>query len=571
MRSGGKTSAERTLFHRSVQVGVVAALTLVLMVAALLPGVGLTSAAEAEQSSTRVATRRPAAAPSAGPTNRQRVIVDFDRSVERSMIRQTIADLALHRAEFHRLVPHQPTAAVTLEPSDIRRLRADRRVLSVKVDGLARPAQVAEIAEVVSGAQTVGAPNLWAGGRTGEGAVVAVIDTGVDANHPFLAGKVIAEACFSSVDGTDVSTDRVSLCPNGERSESGSGAASPTIPACLNDAGENLCGHGTHVAGIIAGSDPATGATGVAPDADIVAVQVFHRMGDDLIAYTSDIVAALAWLDAFDGEVQGRRLAAVNLSLGGGRYFGDCDNDARKPMIDALAADGVITTVASGNRGWTDSVQAPACVSSAVAVAASDAGDRPAFYSNVSASVDVFAPGSNVVSAIPGGGFEARWGTSAAAPHVAGAAALVSTKTRTLSETRTLIGSSATYLCGGSACRPRLSLAAAFNGSPGLQVSVAYSSSELEAIDQAATRLGRSPEELQRIGAGLFAFLVATDGAAEPLTTTPALGRDGTLTSVLTFAEVAALDRLARTWGVQRDVAAKVATQLIVYLLATSR
>src|SRR5262249_39364770 len=119
-------------------------------------------------------------------------------------------------------------------------------------------------------------------GATGQGQAIAILDTGVQSSHPFItAAKVVAEACFSNSAGTGVS-----LCPNGQRSQTGRGAADPTVPACQN---MFLCSHGMAVAGIAAGLNSTPGnpagspANGVARNASIVAVQVFTRFDDDAI------------------------------------------------------------------------------------------------------------------------------------------------------------------------------------------------------------------------------------------------------------------------------------------------
>src|SRR5262245_14779771 len=135
----------------------------------------------------------------------------------------------------------------------------------------------------------IGAPLAWNAGLDGAGRAVAVLDTGVDANHPFLAGKVIREACFSR------------SCPNGARFEEGPGAARP----CSLSARD--CRHGSHVSGVIAGSGQDGGGAeikGVAPGAAIVAIQVFSAVSDCgshaeapcARTFTSDYLAALEWV-----------------------------------------------------------------------------------------------------------------------------------------------------------------------------------------------------------------------------------------------------------------------------------
>ncbi len=262
-------------------------------------------------------------------------------------------------------------------------------------------------------------------GVLGTAHTVAVLDTGVDASHPFLQGRVVAEACYSNTEGV---SGRTSLCPDGSAVQIGPGAGQP----CALDG----CWHGTHVAGIAAGArttatDPAITVDGMAPGARIMSVQVFTRVDQDcpggsascLMAHSSDIIAGLERVK----EVRERhRVSVVNLSFGEREPFSSpCDGHVLEPAIDELASAGVATVAATGNQGWTDGVSAPACVRAAVAVGATTHSDEVAVYSNGHPTmVDLLAPGG-VSSSLPGGDFGSRQGTSMAAPHVAGAWALL--------------------------------------------------------------------------------------------------------------------------------------------------
>ena len=305
-----------------------------------------------------------------------------------------------------------PLAALTVDEAGLLGLAADAPVRRIWRDELRR----ASLAESVP---RTGAPRVWSIGPTGRGQAVAVLDTGVDATHPMLAGRVTAEACFSSMDGALAAT---SVCPGGLLRVEGPGSAAPCLVAG--------CEHGTHVAGIAAGGREAL--AGVAPEASIVALQVFTRFGSwtacggsppCIASYTSDQVAALDWLLA---RHESLGVVAANMSLGGGMSSVPCDDlEPTAPAIAALRAAGVATVVAAGNDGYSGALSYPACVSSAVSVAGADDEGFLQYGSNFASQVTLIAPGYEIVSGVPGGGYASLSGTSMAAPHVSGAVALL--------------------------------------------------------------------------------------------------------------------------------------------------
>ncbi|WP_246609253.1 S8 family peptidase [Nonomuraea rhizosphaerae] len=312
--------------------------------------------------------------------------------------------------------------------ADLEKIAEQSDVVSIRTDRLSAPT----LAESVS---LIGADRAHRVGVTGRRTSVVVLDTGIDNDHPVFDGRIVAQACFSSASPAENSTP---LCPNGEQFQIGPGAADAETPACMNGAPEpqvGLCYHGTHVADIAAGSEaPDFPYDGVAPDAGIIAVQVFSRFdnspdcGDEsacIMAYDSSVLTGMAYAELVADQYN---VAAVNLSLGGGEYTEPCDaGDGAdfKASVDALLDQGAATVVAAGNSGLDAAVSWPACVSTAVAVGATDNGDGVAPFSNRGPLLDLFAPGVDIEAAVTGDQYAVLSGTSMAAPHVTGSFALL--------------------------------------------------------------------------------------------------------------------------------------------------
>ncbi|MEM9773132.1 MAG: S8 family serine peptidase [Chloroflexota bacterium] len=314
--------------------------------------------------------------------------------------------------------------------------------LTVNEEGLNALAKLPEVVHVQEDIQLtvsldstipiVGADEAWAEGYTGRGQTVVVIDTGIDRNHPFFQNRVVSEACFSNAGGEGGGT---SLCPNGQSSQTGLGASDPKTGACLYN-GTNLCVHGTHVAGIAAGEN--SDFSGVAPDANLVGIQAFTRIDsfDCIIGtllpacLTSNFSDILLSLEHVYTELRfDHTIASINMSLGGEKHSDQSACDAAYPsvtqIIEQLKDAGIATVIASGNDSWTDSLSMPGCISHAIAVGSIDDDESIASYSNIHPMVDLLAPGSKVSSAVPGPTYESFSGTSMAAPHVAGAWAVL--------------------------------------------------------------------------------------------------------------------------------------------------
>lgn len=313
-----------------------------------------------------------------------------------------------------------PLVVLDVDTATLALLRTLPGVIDIDLDDLS----YTTLAESTA---LIGAPAAWASGYSGAGQTIVILDTGVDTTHPFLASKVVAEGCFSNAAGTGAG---VSVCPLQlpDSILAGSG-----VPCTING-----CDHGTHIAGIAAGhSTQSVAFSGVARDARLASLQVFTQLASGcgskpspcIASYRSDQLAALDYVVALSTI---HSIAAVNMSLGSGSTTTACDTDTRKVAIDLLWMLNIATIVSSGNDGASNALSYPACISSAISVGATRDGgvgatpvDTVATFSNSSSGLRLLAPGQTITSSVPGGGYASLDGTSMAAPHVAGAWAVI--------------------------------------------------------------------------------------------------------------------------------------------------
>jgi len=207
---------------------------------------------------------------------------------------------------------------------------------------------------------------------TGEGVTVYVVDTGIQTTHPDFGGRARI--------GFDVVGDGM--------------------------AGTDCNGHGTHVAGTIGSAT-----YGVAKQASLVAVRVLNCSGS---GSNSGVIAGIDWVT----NNRGPGPAVANMSLGSGAST-SVDTAVKKSTMS-----GVTYVVAAGNSNADACRYSPARVSEAITVGATTTTDARASYSNFGSCLDLFAPGSSITSTWLAGGAATISGTSMAAPHVAGVAAL---------------------------------------------------------------------------------------------------------------------------------------------------
>ncbi|NMO50905.1 S8 family serine peptidase [Actinoplanes sp. TBRC 11911] len=278
--------------------------------------------------------------------------------------------------------------ALTTGPATARTLRPgiDRIYLDGKL----------KLSDDISASQ-IGAPTAWQQGLDGTGVTVAVLDSGIDATHPDFAGKIVASQNFT----TEPSTD-------------------------------DLYGHGTHVASIIAGSGAESGGKykGVAPGAKLAIGKVCEAAG---FCDESAVLAGMQWA--------AQTAPVVNMSLGG---YDAPDMDPTEQAVEDLTAEyGTLFVIAAGNRGGPGrgTIDSPASAPSALAVGSVDYADR-LYYSSAKGpnqgdgaiKPDITAPGVNITAARAANGhigdpapagYANMTGTSMATPHVAAAAAII--------------------------------------------------------------------------------------------------------------------------------------------------
>ncbi|HXV99408.1 MAG TPA: S8 family serine peptidase [Anaerolineae bacterium] len=244
----------------------------------------------------------------------------------------------------------------------------------------------------------ISAPRVWAEtGFRGQGIKVAVVDTGIDEAHPDFAGRIVASKSF------------VSSSPHDDN------------------------GHGTHVAGTIAGSGAKSGGkyVGVAPAARLYIAKVLRANGSGSM---STVMAGIEW------AVLEQKVQIINLSLGGS---GSCDGtDALSTLVDeAVRQAGVVVCVAAGNEGPDGrTIGSPGCARYVITVGAVDDNDRVARFSSRGPTADgrtkpdIVFPGVGIIApraantrlgTIIEEGYIASDGTSMATPHASGVAALM--------------------------------------------------------------------------------------------------------------------------------------------------
>jgi cysteine-rich repeat protein len=286
-------------------------------------------------------------------------------------------------------------------------------------------------ASLNQGRLLTGASQAVANGYFGAGLTVAVLDTGIDTDHPDLSDDLLTERCYCEGSPSPAS----GCCPAGTDTQTGAGSA------------EDDDGHGTAIGGIITSSG-AVAPPGIARDAGIVAIKVLDANG---MGNFADVAAALDWLLTHHATFG---VTAVNLSFGDHAEYPDpaaspCAGSLTAIAIEDLAAAGVAVFAASGNDAHTDGISFPACVAEAISVGGvydgalgnvswcgttcdttlctdiGTAADDFVCHTNSDEILDLLAPDWRTLTSEIGGTANNFGGTSAATPYAAALAVLL--------------------------------------------------------------------------------------------------------------------------------------------------
>ena len=237
----------------------------------------------------------------------------------------------------------------------------------------------------------INAIQMWKRGYTGQGAVVAVLDTGCNVLHPYIKHSIIGGVDFtaSSKKGASDVTDKN--------------------------------GHGTHVCGIIsAARNMKNGMSGVAPDAKLLILKVLNADGSgDIDPILKAIHFAINWRGKND-----KRINLIGMSFGTKQHYPELEE-----AVDRAAKNGILVVTAAGNDGdgdeGTGEILYPGYYGSVLQVGASNINDEPAEFSNSNKHLDIVAPGVDILSLGLKNDYTVMSGTSMACPHVIGGAALL--------------------------------------------------------------------------------------------------------------------------------------------------
>ena len=310
----------------------------------------------------------------------EQVIVVFNNTPDSHLVGQY--------GQVHRVFHIIPAVVATLPQPAIEALSHNPNVkyiqpdyIRVYVEPMQYSGEPEPLAQVLPwGVDRIDADLAWATTK-GTGVKIAIVDTGIDRDHPDLVANI--KGGFNAI------------APRGRYRD----------PDDFNDDH----GHGTHCAGIAAAVDNDIGVVGVAPEAWLYGVKVLSKTGS---GQTSDCIEGIQWC-ADNG------MDVISMSWGSTTY-----DQALNDTCAAAWAAGCVLVASAGNSGVEDPDGYPSAYPSVISVSATDSSDQPASFTNYGDEIELAAPGVSIYSCYNNGGYVTMSGTSMSCPHVSGAAAL---------------------------------------------------------------------------------------------------------------------------------------------------
>ncbi len=309
-------------------------------------------------------------------TVEKKILIGFHQSTgeaEENLVREKKGKVRRHFKKLNIL-------AVTLPETEIIKLKNDPRVAYIESDAVVQAVEPFIGAEynVAWGVRQIGGEISHEEGFVGSTVKIALLDTGIDYLHPELTNNFQGgiDLVYNDNDPMD----------------------------------DSVNGHGTHLAGIIAAELNGTGVVGAAPQASLYAVKVLDGGG---MGSLSDVIAGIDW--AIDNGME-----IINLSLGINEDF----TSLRQACDRAYQEEGILLIAAAGNTSGNPATF-PAAYDSVIAVNGTDENDNPGWFAANDQAIELAAPGVSIVSTTTDNGYSSLDGTSQAAAHVTGAAALL--------------------------------------------------------------------------------------------------------------------------------------------------